>query len=328
MENSAVHRLLQDALKTTSLLGSQFGAGAVLIASAAFPLLFLYFRYNEIRNRFSKTLIGNLSFLAAGALLSLGIVHIMPEATEGLAASSISVNNNGLFNYAWTLTAIGVALVMVLEHVTHTLIGSFGMRMHSNTAAVASPPSIEESLTVTGEPSEVAVTIHSNKGHEKPVINEKQSLSLLATATLTAIVLFVHALFDGAIIGTRRDIISIWITTGVICSHKIFVAFSLGMSMLTSGMSREKFLMFSVAFIISSPVGIILFALLPPNALVEAIVGCLATSSVIYISFEMLFGECAKSYTLKQRTMQIVMFILGISLLVAATVIETAFGSE
>ncbi|CBZ54286.1 hypothetical protein NCLIV_047180 [Neospora caninum Liverpool] len=140
-----------------------------------------------------------------------------------------------------------------------------------------------------------------------------------------AVALGVHAIFEGIILGTTQSSQNVWIATLAILGHKGAEAVAVASAVLKMNMSTVPFVVMLAAFILASPLGILVgvFAATGGTA-VSGVFNALAVGAILYATNEML-SEFSGSCSCGKRVVKLLAFIVGLGVLFGLDLIHTPF---
>jgi len=157
--------------------------------------------------------------LAAGVLLGAGLIHMLPDADSAWRALGIE------YPMAFLLATCAFVLMLLFEHVL--LPDSAHQAMHA--------PSDDRFAHMDAH-------THAHGGFE-------------AYAVLTA--LSIHSFLAGAALGARAGLAGTLVIFAAIMAHKSTAGFALGVSLVRSGLSRQRAWGMLTIFAVSTPFGIV-----------------------------------------------------------------------
>ncbi|XP_014283084.3 zinc transporter ZIP1 [Halyomorpha halys] len=291
-----------------------------------------------------------------GVLLYTTFMHLQPEVRESMS----SVLKTGIIpqaivetgiNLSELIFCIGFFFVYLIEEVVHTFLdkthpeedeevlhrtlsvrrchGNMIPRINLNKSQNTSPPSTITASTqvlirdynkknsrlepVMTEPSETA------SSSSEPVSVVKSFRGLLAVMALSF-----HAVFEGLAVGLEKNAASVWYLCAAIATHKLVIAFCIGIELVSSRTKPTLILVYIATFALVSPLGIGLGLIIstegaldsPPLALASVILQGMAAGTLLYVVFfEVLQREKSHSrYGLAQLLAIMAGFIVMIAL--------------
>ena len=188
--------------------------------------------------------------LAAGILLGIGLIHMLPESAQAFGELGWS------YPIAYALSAAAFLALLLLEHVLL--------------------------------PDSAHQAVHARSG-EPPRPGESQHAHDIAPYALLA-ALSVHSVVAGVTLGAQASSASGLALFAGLAAHKIVVAFALGISLARSHVARERFVGIIAVFALLTPTGIALGATLAGGLevrgaqLFEAASLALAGGTFLYIA--------------------------------------------
>ena len=205
-------------------------------------------------------LLGWGNALAAGVFLGAGMIHMLPDAAERWQALAVE------YPTAHLLAAGAFVLMLLVEHV------------------------------LLPESAHAAVHAHSGERFE-PLRGPQQAASRVAAYTvLTA--LSNHAFLAGLALGAQPELAAALVIFAAIMAHKTSAGFALGVSLVRSPLDRRRAWWLLALFALSTPMGILLGALLDEwlegraRQVFEALFLALAAGTFTYVAtFDILRDE-------------------------------------
>eukprot|EP00850_Spirogloea_muscicola_P001157 SM000004S15027 [mRNA] locus=s4:846328:851794:- [translate_table: standard] len=183
---------------------------------------------------------------AAGVVLAVGYVHILPDAAADLSNPCLHFSTSFPWAYAFALAA--TLCTFCLE---------FWLRLTIRRAyGLPTQASLEDSAQVQGGLS-MGDDLERAKANPKQVDLEKErQLEWNVVAlTLEAGVIF-HSVFVGLTLGTNTDIGYVRGLTFALLFHQGFEGVALGAAFCKAGYNKLKYAIMGLLFALSTPVGI------------------------------------------------------------------------
>lgn len=242
---------------TWSLIGHKIGALLVMvvitITGCIIPILLR-------RTKFFFRVMTYVNSFACGAFLGLAFFHLLPEAlylTES-ARLGFTVGHNW-YNLLYPLCFFGFVLILLFEKVL--LVGvqrevavvghchgvnecvvvdmSSDFKRHHHHHDHHDKDCMEQSLqTADGvhvDSAEHTKSVSSSTGSFKAV-HRFSAVTLLATLSLS-----IHSIFEGMVVGTFDDSMSVWVATVSICGHKWAAGFALAANCVKANVVSSYF---------------------------------------------------------------------------------------
>lgn len=119
-----------------------------------------------------------------------------------------------------------------------------------------------------------------------------------ARGFLTILALSFHAIFEGLPVGFAGDVVSMWNLAGAIATHKLVIAFCIGMELLHSGISIKRMFSYLFVFAIVTPLGMGVGMILESQEtlIIPTVLQALAAGTLLYVVFfEVLARERASN---------------------------------
>ncbi|QDU60993.1 zinc transporter ZupT [Planctomycetes bacterium Pan216] len=167
----------------------------------------------------AKRTLGLGNAAAGGIFLAIGLIHILPDASDGLSGVSRLM---GGYPVAGLACSLGFLVLFSIERVVLS-----SAHHHDE----PSTQSVVEGTEETAQPS-----------------------WLFPLVLLT--VLAFHSFMAGVALGLPEDLITAMVLTGAILAHKGSAAFALAVSMLRVGMPRGTIFILVMVFSLMTPLGV------------------------------------------------------------------------
>lgn len=303
-------------------------------------------------------IISLLLCFGGGVLLYTTFMHLQPEVRDNMAGvvrsgiiPEVIVNTN--INLSELIFCIGFFFVYLIEEVVHTFLdktcpeedeevlhrslsvrrchGNMIPRINLNKSQNTSPPS-----TITASTQVLIREYNKKTSRLEPVMTEpsetasssSEPVSMVKSfrGLLTVLALSFHAVFEGLAVGLEKNPASVWYLCAAIATHKLVIAFCIGIELVSSRTKASLVLVYIATFAFVTPLGIGIGLVIssesalssPPVALASVVLQGMAAGTLLYVVFfEVLQREKAHSrYGLAQlfATMAgyIVMIALGL----------------
>lgn len=296
----------------TEKLITLFAMTAITFLFGMLPLkLFSQLRHNDdvmSRIRWS-TIISFCSCFSGGVFIAACLLDLLPDVEEKIEQVLKEIQDDYKvdidYPMAQFIMCCGFFIILTIEqtvlHLQETWItaqeesepllsGGAGQGYQSTHHHHHHGHHHHDHSAIIGVSSEVH---HHNDGHGHH--HSHSSHSMFQHSTLRSIMLLValsfHSVFEGIAIGLQEssaDLISIFIAVIV---HKAVMAFSLGLNIARSDMSRKNFILSNVFFSLSSPIGVAIgigMSDLPSSLATDVCNGILqgiAGGTFLYITF-------------------------------------------
>jgi len=144
--------------------------------------------------------------------------------------------------------------------------------------------------------------------------NTRKSLS----SVILSIVLTIHSVFEGMVIGLQKSPTSVLIISAAITGHKVFEATALGANFVKKEVSKKKAAMWVIVFALGTPVGLLTGLLLSNTT--DIVAGCLNALSVgtfLYITLTEIIPD---EFDGTNRWQKFIAYLLGLSIMPVATI--------
>eukprot|EP01061_Rhynchopus_euleeides_P006787 TRINITY_DN15818_c0_g1_i6.p1 TRINITY_DN15818_c0_g1~~TRINITY_DN15818_c0_g1_i6.p1 ORF type:complete len:303 (+),score=97.65 TRINITY_DN15818_c0_g1_i6:109-909(+) len=205
-------------------------------------------------------MLGRANAYAAGVFLALALVHLLPEASEGLSGEG---------RYAALFTMLGYFLILCVETIARgdnpppTLLDDSMHDMSSD------PPSDEEV---------------GRAGCDRPRPQRRHQPNESLTAYILMAALSTHSVVEGLSIGIEKDVRGASLLAVSVSVHKFIAAVALGSNLSAEGVTQHIVGM-ALIFAASTPLGIGLGwaanGILPVAA--DAVIQALSAGTFLYI---------------------------------------------
>lgn len=168
------------------------------------------------------------------------------------------------------------------------------------------------------EPSEVLVEPLAVDG----------SISTLRSV-LVVLALSVHGCLEGLSLGLESTNQGVWLMFGALTSHKVMIAFSVGMELLEKGIKLGPFSLYMIIFCLASPVGGSIGVIITNfsstdsagGALTFILLNGLSAGTILYVVFcEILERERSKAYG---RIARYLSLLIGFILMACLLIVDT-----
>jgi len=292
----------------------------------------------------------------AGVLMATCLLHILPEAREGMLEHQEKL---GVEYLAELVTCGGFFMVYLVEELVH--LGLHYTR-HREEFHKALPlrKAKDQSGSTCNEPAvqdccEKSVDCHNDMevgfsschndmegevgyGTMKEVkknpcanpVSAKSELSSLRDF-LTVFALCFHCTFEGLAVGLEKESADVWAMFTAITSHKLVISFCLSLEMLNTVPSMWVFFSYLLSFSLVSPFGIGLGWIISQSGTVSdftiSAMQAIAGGTLLYVvMFEILQREKEKDVS---GTLQLIGILLGFALMtLLITFVEEPEGDE
>lgn len=243
------------------------------------------------------TLSGCLCF-GAGVLMATIFLHILPEAVEQIGDAM----ETGLMpSISYPITQISLCLgfffVYLIEELVHYCIERKNKKRD------------------TGKPAQI---VHDNKGfdhegndssiphmHDHSATHNYLKKESLIGSLIVVLALSFHGFMEGMALGLEGHQSDVWLMFAALCSHKIFISFSMSMELLEVGVPLKILILSMMVFSLASPIGGIVGAIVTADSsgtdnaasvLAPAFLQAISAGTILYVTFcEVLERERAKT---------------------------------
>jgi solute carrier family 39 (zinc transporter), member 1/2/3 len=262
---------------------------------------------NEFKTK-NRIVVGLFAF-GGGVLFATTFLHLLPDVNKNIELlQGQGVIKQVHFNLASLLMCTGFFAMYLIEESVHHYLRSRMKRIDNaeTESTLVRTMSFRHSIRSTKPPTEVeltkqepvvAVTVeaghgHNHHGHSHMPIQQGDGDSVTTglRGLLIVLALSVHELFEGLAIGLESTADSVWYMFGAVASHKLVIAFCIGVELATSKTSYLLSVVYILTYSIVSAVGIgIGIAMVGGEGaaanLTSAIFQGLATGTLLYVTF-------------------------------------------
>lgn len=252
-----------------------------------------------------------LNIFAAGIFLAIGLMTILPEATEFLEDLG---DDTYAFPWAHFLTVVGFLIMFAVEEIIHM----YFERTFNNTRSTE-VPTIGHAMQEENGKTPVA---NYNGVPNSPVhvVKETEHQVTMQSAVVLLVALSIHEILEGFSIGALDD--PSWGLFFAILFHKIVESFAVGAAFVRAGTSKVVFWTFMLIYGVTLSLGIAIgLAAATTGSTTTGIVLALSAGSFLFIAtVEILseeFGQKAQ-----QRWMRFSALVAGFLLMALLIFIE------
>lgn len=311
-----------DDLDEHNVLVAKGVAMGVLFLAALITGCFPFFMVRLLRwdmTKPSKTASRFISLALAfggGVLLATTWLHLFPEvrhSIEELQSNHSLPETN--FPLAELLMCVGFFFIYLVSELVHSYIKRQNRpvkpaelecalpRCPNGTVPIAETAELpKESLSNGASNGHHANGHHANghhvndhhvNGHSHlhlPDTNctTNDTLVVALRGLLIVLALSVHELFEGMALGLSTSTTSVWLFLGAIASHKLVLAFCVGIELLVAKTSRTLTFSYILLFSVVSPIGIGIGMAVSESsgsAIVGVVLQAMATGTLVYVVF-------------------------------------------
>lgn len=118
--------------------------------------------------------------------------------------------------------------------------------------------------------------------------SDDDSLAAALRGLLIVLALSVHELFEGMALGLENSTADVWLFFGAIASHKLVLAFCVGIELLVAKTNRRLAIGYIVMFAVVSPIGIgigMLVSQSTESQITGAVLQAMATGTLVYVVY-------------------------------------------
>lgn len=275
-----------------------------------------------------------------GVLLSVCLVHLLPEIREQFVDSYVSEGEPPLqFPLMEVVLCLGFFLVYGIEEAItiylrhrhcHSHLNGSG---HDHSPAVATCENAEirpcshgsgkdcEARSLIEESS--ASTSYGTKENVVSIRNAKQPASDFQGLILI-IALSFHAIFEGMSIGLQDSSFKVWTIFLGMSVHKVVLAFCIGLETLLHGSSQRLVVLYMVVFALMTPLGgliaSVVDSVLTQSHMSLAVLQAISAGTVLYVTFfEIFFPEKRNE---QPGLLKLGSALVGFALMSALTLLE------
>lgn len=256
-------------------------------------------------------MISLLMCFGGGVLLFTTFIHIQPEVREGFAI--LKLQNKlpeiwGNLPISEIVLCVGLLFVYFIEEVAHKFLHSkvhsevlhrsLSMRCTKKDTQIAIPRVTlnkfddgniscitTSNKQLLNSQSTINIEPKSSGHHHHFHGNLKKSFSGL----LAVLALSFHAIFEGLAVGLETSEEKVWYLFVAIATHKLVIAFCVGIELVTSGTKATLTVLYIGIFSIVTPLGIGIGLILTEDAsevnLISLILQAMAAGTLLYVVF-------------------------------------------
>lgn len=181
--------------------------------------------------------------LAAGVMLSAGLVHLMADATEELAEYS----EESLSGYPIAALFAGVSFLVLV--IAEKAVDAFSHKQEQKMRKEIKV-NIDDSLSGT----ESSAHGHAHD-HDHNMIALTSRVSEIQ-AVVVAVAINFHAIMEGLAMGSASDSEQSWKILAALASHKGLEGFALGSAVMAANIPLARFWLYGILFSLCTPLGI------------------------------------------------------------------------
>ncbi|XP_064102726.1 zinc transporter ZIP2-like [Macrobrachium nipponense] len=249
------------------------------------------------------SLSGCLCF-GAGILMATIFLLILPEAVEQIEGAM----EDGLIpTISYPITqmtlCLGFFFVYLIEEIVHYCIerknkkGERGVSLQRPVQSVCDNIGFDHN----GNWNDSSVP-HM---HDHSVTHHFLKKESLVGSLIVVLALSFHGLMEGMALGLKGHQSDVWLMFTAVCSHKIFISFSMSMELLEVGVPLKILILSMMIFALASPIGGLIGAIVIANSsgpdtaasiLAPAFLQAISAGTILYVTFcEVLERERAKT---------------------------------
>jgi len=280
---SAVETTCDGSESSGNLLLNKWLCALFLVAIDAIGVA-LPFILGRSKKLSDTPILGVFNAFGLGAMLSLGFIHLLAEASEAFEPSLIVFHGQEIkVNFLWFYFVGVILLLIVMDKIS--LIArecGFGSKstVSKSTGCCQSPILYEIAAQESGKSYEDGSEDNNDDEKSKPKKNAVTASLLVLTISLT-----IHSMVEGLIVGFGTTVLSSWMITLVLAGHKWIEGIVIATE-LVNAKGRLIKIIPSAAFIIASPIGVVVGAYVHDTAnWLGRWVLLISSSSIIYVSF-------------------------------------------
>ncbi|PFH37878.1 metal cation transporter, ZIP family protein [Besnoitia besnoiti] len=141
------------------------------------------------------------------------------------------------------------------------------------------------------------------------------------------IALAIHGLFEGMIVGSEMNLISVWVITSVIAAHKWAESLMLMSQFIERGLDPRWYWTLMGVFVASSPVGILIgLGLSNEGVVASGVCNALGAGTLLYVAAETSAAVFVGSR--KERVIQLLVYCLGAAMVLGLTLLDLTLESS
>jgi len=233
-------------------------------------------------------ILGVFNAFGLGAMLSLGFIHLLAEASEAFEPSTIVFHGEEIkVNFLW-FYFVGVILLLITMDKISLIARECGFGSSStiskSTGCCQSPILYDIAARESGNNDEDGSDDSNDDSNDDKKLKPKKT-GVTASLIVLTISLTIHSMVEGLIVGFGTTVLSSWMITLVLAGHKWIEGIVIATE-LVNAKGRLIKIIPSAAFIIASPIGVVVGAYVHDTAnWLGRWVLLISSSSIIYVSF-------------------------------------------
>jgi len=316
-----------DLLSTKIVTMVVLGLASFLIGVSTLTLRKVLGLHKPQAKRWQSFITSILLCFGGGVLLATCMLHILPEAREGMEDAQESLEINWLAELTF---CIGFFLVYLMEELVHTTLQctKHTEELHKAMSVRKSDSTCKTSHTCSEDTLVMPETVHSSaSGHSHAHFGSGSSSSV-ARDFFTVLALSFHAVFEGMAVGLEGETQDVWALCLAISAHKFVITFCICLELIQSGATMLVFFSNLVTWSLVSPIGIGVGMMISEMAsdnyheLTVAVMQGLSGGTILYVvMFEILQRE-------KEKKISGIIQLFGIVLGFAAMMTLQIFGHD
>ncbi|XP_071487277.1 zinc transporter ZIP1-like [Diadema antillarum] len=299
----------------------------------------------------AKQCMSLLSCYGGGVFLATCLLDLLPTVRDKLSQAFDSMMINTAYPIAEFVIACGFFIIVIVEQTALDCKEKSDMAVKSKELRIHTTREYDEPNRPLIEDSDSHIRFHDAENGDygsiarecdRRLASNQHSMSGDHTASehdshdmhshsslrslLLLLALSLHSVFEGLAIGLQTDRDQLLAIFSAVVIHKNILAFSLGMTLIQSRLSRCSILMSCLCFAIMAPLGAMLGIILIDSisnfshSVVNGILQGFATGTFLYITFfEVLPHEMNSS---KDRLLKVLFLLLGFSTIAAVLFLE------
>ncbi|KAG7171959.1 zinc transporter ZIP1-like [Homarus americanus] len=318
------------------------------ILSFAFSLLPLLVRKvlaGRFRTSSSQNFMSGCLCFGGGVLMATVFLHLLPETRVYL---QLATTSGFLPHVPYPLSELivccGFFFMYISEELVHSCLyrnghshllmhGHQGMEMSEETETTRRKKFTysKNDVNIDGESIEKMAQNKGSAGEAGEVVDALKpgdgGFSVMR-AVVVVMALSLHSIMEGLALGLVHTPMDAWLLFAAICSHKLIIAFCMGMELLEAKASLTAFLLSMVIFSLASPMGGILGTVVvsmmtgksAAEVIVPTVLQGLSAGTILYVTFcEVLERERAKS---TNSYVKMLTLIIGFIFMAALQVVD------
>lgn len=238
--------------------------------------------------------------------MATGFIHMLPEIHNGIHEQGLDEK----VPLGELVCCIGFFLIYFVEELVHIYSDRYTGRQNQTSDSVpAEGNGAIENSDASISPNDVK-NADAKAGHGHSHSHPPMQASL--EGFIIVLGLSLHSVFEGMAIGLESDPHDVWMLFAAVASHKLVIAFCIGLEMSVTGISLALHTCYMLTFCSATPLGIGIGMIFTDNDTekqVSLVLQALAAGTMIYVAFfEVIARERSKSVN---KLLQLVAIVFG-----------------